>query len=60
MESISHRLVELNSDRVESFRFKLMEDIENRFVQIKLEFDKWETTMVNTVIGFEDKLQVIN
>jgi len=37
-----------------------MDDIENRFVHIKLEFEKWETTMVNTVISFEDKLQVIN
>jgi hypothetical protein len=53
------RLNELHSDKVESFRFKVMDDLHSKYYAIKLECEKREQLLLNSMNLFDDKIEYL-
>ena len=50
------RINELNTDKVESFKYKVMEDLNSKYYAIKTECEKREQLLLNSMNLFEEKI----
>ena len=50
------RLNELNTDKVESFKYKVMEDLNSKYYAIKMECEKREQLLLNSMNLFDEKV----
>lgn len=50
------KLAGLTGEQTNSFRFKIMEELNVRYGALKIDCDKREAILINTITQFQDKI----
>lgn len=53
-------LFEMQGEKSDSFRFKLMEDIQTKYNHLKFDCEKRELTLMNSIHLYKDKMEHLN
>lgn len=53
---LSANMNDLQGDKSESFRYKVMEDMQTKYMHLKIDSEKRETVLLNSISLFQEKI----